>query len=52
MAKRHRLTAGDWASVAARLGELVGAGCGEPPVEVVLELVLARIRAGQSQRTA
>lgn len=45
MARRHSLTVGDWASVAGRLEELVSAGCGEAPLEVVLEVVLARLAA-------
>lgn len=45
MARRHQLTPGDWPSVAARLEELVAAGCGESPLDVAIELVVARLLA-------
>lgn len=45
MARRHNLTPGDWPSVARRLEELIAAGTGEPPLDVVLELLLAKLVA-------
>ncbi len=43
MSRRHQMKAGDWVSVVRRMEELVAAGSGEDPFEVVLELVLARL---------
>lgn len=48
MARRHRLTPGDWSSVARRLEEVVAAGSGEAPLDVVLELLFAKLMAERS----
>lgn len=48
MARRHHLSPGDWASVARRLEELVAAGTGEAPLDVVLELLFAKLQAERS----
>ena len=37
------MVAGDWSRVAGRLEELVSAGCGEPPLDVVVELLAVNL---------
>ena len=50
MGQRHTLVAGDWSRVAGRLEELVSAGCGEPPLDVVVELLAVCLWAERHAR--
>ncbi|MSQ00626.1 MAG: SAM-dependent DNA methyltransferase [Myxococcales bacterium] len=43
MAQRHLARAGDWASLARRLDELISAHSGEPPFEEALKLMVAKL---------